>query len=115
MRGSQNRKEGREESLKGEVSFFCVSLSGPKGRRSPVLVLLVLVLIRTGLGSKGSGPQSPQEAVCSWELAGQGAGRGMLGQKTSWGVFCTSVLTHVYIIYIQPCCLELYCFGDARL
>ena len=117
MRGSRSKKEGGKESLKGEVSFFCVSLSGPKRRRSPLLVLLVLLLIRTGLRWKGPGPQSPQEVgcvarVCVLQGIGRaGGGQGHAGSEDKWGVvFCTSMLTHVYTIYIQLRCLELYCF-----
>lgn len=105
MRG--NKKEGGKESLKGEVSFFCVSLSGPKGRRSPLLVLLVPLLIRTGLRSKGPGPQSPQEVGCVARvcvLQGIGRGRGgrdTLGQRASCGgsVLYISDNSCVYNLY----------------
>lgn len=81
-------------------------------------MLLVLLLIRTGLRSKGPGPQSPQEVgcvarVCVLQGIGRaGGGQGHAGSEDKlWGeYFKTSVLTHVYTIYIQLRCLEQYCF-----
>ena len=107
MRGSRSRKEGGKESLKGEVSFFCVSLSGPKGEKeSPSCAPGAASHQNRAEIERTRTPEPPGGGVCSQSVcaAGNWQGRGRAG--TCWvrgqmggGILYISVNSCVYNLY----------------